>query len=91
MAIPGDEQETIISYDKATDQWHYYSDVPKHNRKWDALVKSARRELDEYGQIAVLEGEVIGNVTLSKKRKFTEEQKQVMAQRAKAVLHPRSH
>jgi hypothetical protein len=36
---PRSEQETIISYDRELDQWHYYSDVPKHNHKWADLVR----------------------------------------------------
>jgi hypothetical protein len=86
LIAPNDEQETIISYDKETDSWHYYSNCPKHNHKWDALVKPSRREMCG-DRIAILEGEVIGNVIVSKKRKITDAQRQAMAERAKARFY----
>jgi hypothetical protein len=94
MAIPRDEQETIISYDNETKQWHYYSDVPKHNHKWDVLVKPTRRELDEYGKIAILEGEIIGNVFVNKKRvsHLTPEQRQQASERMRqAKINSKRH
>ena len=43
MTTPRSEQETILSYDRELDQWHYYSDIPKHNRKWK---QEQKRPLD---------------------------------------------
>ncbi|MEN2371983.1 hypothetical protein [Lacticaseibacillus paracasei] len=54
MKRPRSEQETIISYDRELDQWHYYSDIPKHNRKWRDLVSETHTETSENGDITVL-------------------------------------
>ena len=54
MTTPRNEQETIISYDRELDQWHYYSDVPKHNRKWADLVQDRTQFVENNGTIEVL-------------------------------------
>lgn len=77
------EAETILNYDYELDQWHYYSDVPKHNRKWDNLVEPTRRVVEPNGLISLLEGAIIGNVTISKKRKLTDEQRKTLSERLK--------
>ena len=64
MTMPRSEQETIISYDQELDQWHYYSDVPKHNRKWDKAIVATRREVDENGTIVLLEATIDGHVSV---------------------------
>lgn len=82
MAVTsGNEQETIISYDKELKQWHYYSDVPKHNRKWDKAVVPTRRVVEDNGTISLLEGIIDGNVSVRKRRELTDEQRQVVADR----------
>lgn len=48
---PRNEQETIISYDRELEEWHYYSDVPKHNRKYRDLVQNATMVTEENGDI----------------------------------------
>ena len=30
-----EERETILTYEEEVDQWHIYSDVPKHARKYE--------------------------------------------------------
>lgn len=60
-----EEQETIITYDRLLDQWHYYSDVPEHNKQWDEIIsKPSRRETNEAGKIALLEGNLDGYPSL---------------------------
>lgn len=82
MAVtPRSEAETILSYDYELDQWHYYSDVPKHNRKWDKAVVSTRRVVEDNGTISLLEGIVDGNVSVRKRRELTDEQRQAVADR----------
>lgn len=75
------EAETILSYDYELDQWHYYSDVPKHNRKWDKAVVPTRRVVEDNGTISLLEGTIDGGVSVRKQRKLTNEQRQAAADR----------
>lgn len=90
MAVhPRNEQETILTYDKLTKVWHYYSDVPEHNHKYEKLIDAERKEVESNGRISVLEGDVLGGVTVRAprvKRQLTEEQRRVLSDRAKAVF-----
>lgn len=82
MAVaPRSEAETILNYDYELDQWHYYSDVPKHNRKWDKAVIPTRRVVEDNGTISLLEGTIDGGVSVRKQRKLTAEQRQAVADR----------
>lgn len=88
MAVtPGNEQETIISYDKELKQWHYYSDVPEHNHKWDKRVEPTRRVVEPSGRISVLEGTINGTVSVNAKRvsHMTPEQRQAASERMKQL------
>lgn len=85
MAVtPRHEQETIISFDPVTKQWHYYSDVPAHNKKWQHVIDPERITVEYTGAISLLEGTITGNVTVSKKRTLTAEQKAIAAERLAA-------
>jgi len=81
---PRHEQESIISYDPVTKQWHYYSDVPAHNRKWQHVIDPERITVEDNGTISLLEGTVTGSVSISKKRQMTEEQRQAAVERLAA-------
>lgn len=81
---PRNEAETIISYDPVTKQWHYYSDVPAHNRKWQQVIDPERITVEDNGTISLLEGTVTGSVSISKKRQMTEEQRQAAVERLAA-------
>lgn len=81
---PRDEQEVIITYDREADEWHYFGDVPKLNRKWRPLITPIREEVEKNGNISLLEGKIIGNVLISKKRVLSEEQRKASAERFKA-------
>ena len=86
MAVtPRHEQESNIMYDPVTKQWHYYSDVPAHNKKWEHLIEPQRITVEDNGVISLLEGTVIGNVTISKKRKLSEEQRAAASERLAAT------
>ena len=63
MTTPRSEQETILSYDWESGEWHYYSDVPKHNRKWADLVQKRTQYVEKNGTIEVLEGTIQGSVS----------------------------
>ena len=78
------EQESIITYDPVTKQWHYYSDVPAHNRKWQHVIDPQRIVVEDNGAISLLEGTVSGGVSINKKREMTIEQKKAAAERLAA-------
>lgn len=84
MATPRNEQETIISYDWELDQWHYYSDVPKHNRKWADLVQNRTQYVEKNGTIEILEGTINGSVSIRKHTVMSEETRLKAAARLKA-------
>jgi len=84
MTTPRSEQETIISYDRELDEWHYYSDVPKHNRKWADLVQKRTQFVEKNGTIEVLEGIIQGSVSVRKRTVMSEETRAKMAARLKA-------
>ena len=84
MTTPRNEQETIISYDRELDQWHYYSDVPKHNRKWADLVHNRTQCVEKNGTIEVLEGIIQGNVSVRKRTVMSEETRAKAVARLKA-------
>lgn len=85
MAVtPRTEAETILNYDYELDQWHYYSDVPKHNRKWDKAVVPTRRVVEDNGTISLLEGIVDGSVSVRKHTVMSEETRAKAAARLKA-------
>lgn len=77
---PKEERETIISYDAMTETWHFYSNEPKHIRKWSKFIQHVDQQAqNQYGNVSVLEGDLDSvNVTISKKRrlKLTDEQRE---------------
>lgn len=83
---PYTEQETIITYDAAEKAWYIYTDVPPHARKWESMIDRSKPFKKGYnvngGALVMLEGHLKEcNVTISKKRKLTEEQKKALAER----------
>lgn len=84
MKTPRNEQETILSYDRELDQWHYYSDVPKHNRKYRDLVQNATMTVEENGDITRMEGTINGSVSIRKHTVMSEEARAKAADRLKA-------
>lgn len=86
---PRNEQETIISYDRELEEWHYYSDVPKHNRKYRDLVQNATMTIEENGDITRMEGTISGNVLIMKRRTMTDAQRKEAATRLKRAREAR--
>lgn len=84
MTTPRNEQETILSYDRELDQWHYYSDVPKHNRKYRDLVQNATMTVEENGDITRMEGTINGSVSIRKHTVMSEEARAKATARLKA-------
>lgn len=83
-----EERETILTYEEEVDQWHIYTDVPKHARKYEKYVDESKNYRKGYsvnvGQLVMIDGYIIdGNVGISKKRKLTEKQRQKLAENLK--------
>lgn len=89
MTTPRNEQETIISYDRELEEWHYYSDVPKHNRKYRDLVQNPTMTIEENGDITRMEGTISGNVLIMKRRTMTDAQRKEAATRLKRAREAR--
>jgi hypothetical protein len=87
---PRNEQETIISYDRELEEWHYYSDVPKHNRKYRDLVQHATMTIEDNGDISRMEGTISGNVVIMKRRTMTDAQRKEAAARLKQAREARA-
>ena len=79
---PREERETIISYDRQTETWHIYTDEPKHARKYEKYVAHPQRKgYNTARQLIMLEGDIDkGAVSISKKVRLTEKQKEKQRQ-----------
>ena len=79
---PREERETIISYDRQTETWHIYTDEPKHARKYEKYVAHPQgKGYKSAGQLIMLEGDIDkGTVSISKKVRLTEKQKEKQRQ-----------
>ena len=85
MAYPKGEQETVIVFEAETGLWNFYSTYPPHIRKYKDLLIDAKSTEDQYG-INSIRGKLEDvNVRISKKRKMTEEQKAIAAERLRKV------
>ena len=84
MTTPRSEQETILSYDWESGDWHYYSDVPKHNRKWADLVGKRTQFVEKNGTIEILEGTIQGSLSIRKRTVMSEEARANLAARLKS-------
>lgn len=87
--VSREEQEVIISYDRELNEWWYYGDVPTLNRKWLNLVDPTQKIVEDNGVIALLEGKILGTVSISSKRKntMTDEQRKAASERMKKLRH----
>lgn len=90
-----EERETILNFEDETQNWHIYTDVPKHARKYEKFIDQTKPHRKGYnvkgGALAMLEGYLNDiNVIISKKRKLemTDEQK---AERIKRLAEGRKN
>lgn len=84
MAIPRNEQETVITWDKESKTWNFYTSDPVHMNKWKKhLVETI--ETEELGMVVTLEGKIKGSVSVRGESKMTDEQKAKTAERFKAI------
>lgn len=91
QVAPQSEQETIITYERDTKEWHIFTDIPHHAKKYESLIDSSkyfRKGYNDKKAIVMLEGTLKEcNVTISKKRKreMTDEQRKAASERMKQL------
>ena len=82
-----EERETILTYEEETNQWHIYTDVPKHARKYEKYIDVSRNHRKGYnvngGQLAMIDGYVVGNVGIRKK--MSDKERKVISERMKKL------
>ena len=82
-----EERETILTYEEEVDQWHIYSDVPKHARKYEKYVDESKNHRKGYsvngGQLAMIDGYVTGNVGIRKK--MSDKERKVISEKMKKL------
>ncbi|MCT3444243.1 hypothetical protein [Limosilactobacillus fermentum] len=79
-----DDQETSIYYDRVSDEWRIYSNVPRDCRKFSKAVdENAVRKYSEAGTLLLLDGKMKKDwyVIVKEHRKLTEKQRQEAAAR----------
>lgn len=82
-----EERETILIYEEEVDQWHIYTDVPKHARKYEKYIDVNKNHRKGYsvngGQLAMIDGYVVGNVGIRKK--MSDKERKVISERMKKM------
>ena len=82
-----EERETILTYEEEVDQWHIYTDVPKHARKYEKYIDVNKNHRKGYsvngGQLAMVDGYVVGNVGIRKK--MSDKERKVISERMKKL------
>ncbi|MGG3890355.1 hypothetical protein [Metabacillus fastidiosus] len=81
MSYQREEQETVLVYNNADNEWDVYSTVPKHIRKLSTLTELNVLEYDGDRPIAVRGKLTEKQVGIRKERVMTEEQRQQAAER----------
>ncbi len=87
-----EERETILNFEDETQNWHIYTDVQKHARKYEKFIDQSKPHRKGYskngGVLAMIEGYLNDiNVIISKKRKLemTDEQREQARKRMREV------
>lgn len=82
-----EERETILTYEEETNQWHIYSDIPKHARKYEKYIDESKNHRKGYsvngGQLAMIAGYIVGNVGIRKK--MSDKERKVISERMKKL------
>ncbi len=80
-----EEQETLLGYCAAEDCGTVYTTIPADIRKYREFVYDFKEEMDDEGRVIVLSGKCdkkqIKLVKPRVKREYTEEERQVLAER----------
>lgn len=87
MAYNREEQETILNFDGLTNEWHVYSNVPKHMRKLKELCTlfTLETEADGITPKAVRGILTEKQVSMKKERVYTEEQRRVQVENGRRL------
>lgn len=88
-----EERETILNYSHDLDNWHIYTDVPKHARKYEKFLDETKPHRKGYsangGKLAMIEGYFKSNVYISvaqsTPRQYTAEQREKARERMKEL------
>lgn len=83
--IPRNEQETLINFDVELDEWTFYSNYPVHIRRWRDKIIPIREEFYSDRTEKVLEGIINGSAAVYGKRVLTDEQREELSERMKAI------
>lgn len=87
MAYSREEQETVLCFDGLTNEWHVYSNVPKHMRKLKELctLSTLETEADGITPKAVRGILTEKQVSMKKERVYTEEQRRVQVENGRKL------
>ncbi|MBX9011624.1 hypothetical protein [Ligilactobacillus murinus] len=82
-----EERETILNYSHDLDNWHIYTDVPKHARKYEKFLDETKPHRKGYsangGVLAMLEGYLNDSalVSIRQRARLTDKQKELASKR----------
>lgn len=86
--VPSKEKrETILNFEDETQNWHIYTDVPKHARKYEKFLDETKPHRKGYsvngGKLAMIEGFLNDSalVSIRQRARLTDEQKELAIKR----------
>ncbi|WP_051967831.1 hypothetical protein [Brevibacillus thermoruber] len=80
------EQETVLVYNRETDVWMAYSNVPKHIRRLASIVDIQPVETGEDGEVVAVRAELTEKqIRFAAPRQLTDEQRQALRERAQRM------
>lgn len=85
MTISRNEQETIAIFDVEQGRWHIDTTYPPHIRKYREVIGEIEEETDDR-LAGWVSDDFTGSFSARKRRQLTDEQRQVMSERAKTLF-----
>lgn len=80
------EQETVLVYNRESDVWMAYSNVPNHIRRLASIVDIQPVETGEDGEIVAVRAELTEKqIRFAAPRQLTDEQRQALRERAQRM------
>lgn len=86
---PRSEQETILIFDVENQSWVFYTNYPKHARRWEERIiplegeKNRKVYHKDNNDLIEIEGEIEGFISISAPRKLTDKQRREVRDRFK--------
>lgn len=86
---PRSEQESILIFDVERQIWNFYTNYPKHARRWEERVvpelgkKNRKVYHKDNNELIEIEGEIEGFISIRAPRKLTEKQRKEIGERFK--------